>query len=53
MIQLRLFPPPAAPDKPLPEMVRRQACELVSALLMAVIEARTEKQGPREGENDE
>jgi hypothetical protein len=52
MIQLRLFPPPAALDKPLPDEVRRQASELVSDLLMAVIETRTEKQGPRDGDSD-
>jgi len=52
MIQLPLFPPAAAPDKPLPDAVRRQAGELVSALLMAVISA-SEKQGPRDGDSDE
>jgi len=52
MIQLRLFPPPAAPDKPLPIEVRRQAGELVSDLLIAVIAARSEKQRSREGDSD-
>lgn len=53
MIQLHLFPPPAAPDKPLPEEVRRQARELVSDLLIAVIVARSEKQPTREGDSNE
>ena len=53
MIQLPLFPPPAAPDKPLPAMVRKQARALLSALLIAVIEASTKQQAPREGGNDE
>lgn len=44
MIQLRLFPPPAAPDKPLPEEVRREARDLVAELLIAVIVANAETQ---------
>ena len=52
MIQLRLFPPPAAPDKPLPDKVRREACELVSDLLIAVVEASTEKQRSGEGDSN-
>ncbi len=51
MIQLRLFPPPAAPDKPLPDEVRRKARDLVSDLLIAVIAARCEKQRSREGDS--
>ena len=52
MIQLRLFPPPAAPDKPLPDEVRRQAREPVRDLLIAVILASAEKQSPREEDSD-
>ncbi len=48
MIQLRLFPPPASPDKPLPDNVRRQASELVSDLLIAVILASADKQRSQE-----
>ena len=48
MIQLRLFPPLAAPDKPLPDKVRKQACDLVADLLIAVVKASTEKQRSRE-----
>ena len=52
MIQLRLFPPPAAPDEPLPDTVRREACELVSDLLIAVVLARTDKQRSQEGDTN-
>ncbi len=52
MIQLRLFPPEVAPDKPLPDEVRKQACDLVADLLIAVIEAPTERQPFREGDSD-
>ncbi len=53
MTQLSLFPPPAASDRPLPESVRKQARELVSALLIAVFEARGETQRRREADEDE
>ena len=52
MTQLRLFPPPAAPDKPLPDQVRREARELVTDLLIAVIESSTETQRSREGDRN-
>ena len=44
MSQLRLFPPPAAPKQPLPDKARREACDLVIELLMAVFTAGAEKQ---------
>ncbi len=52
MMQLALFPPPAVPDKPLPDEVRREACELVTDLLIAVIESSTEKPRSREGDSN-
>lgn len=52
MIQLHLFPPPAAPDKRLPEAVRRKAHELVSDLLIAVIAACSEEHRSRKGDSD-
>ncbi len=52
MIQLHLFPPPATPDKPLPDEVRGQARDLVAELLIAVIVARSEKQPTREGDSN-
>ena len=52
MIQLHLFAPPAAPDNPLPEEVRRKAGDLVSDLLIAVIVACSEKQPTREGDSN-
>ena len=52
MIQLHLFPPPAAPDEPLPEAVRRKARDLVSDLLIAVIAACSEKQPSGEGDSN-
>lgn len=53
MSQLRLFPPPAAPKQPLPDKARREACDLVIELLMAVITAGAEKQQSQEEEIDE
>ena len=52
MIQLNLFPPPAAPDRPLPDEVRKQADVLVADLLIAVIEATAERQRSQEGDSD-
>ncbi len=52
MIQLHLFPPPAAPDKPLPDEVRGEARDFVADLLIAVIVASTEKHRSREGDSN-
>jgi len=40
MIQLQLFPPPAAPGAPLPSKVRGEAKNLLASLLIAVTEAK-------------
>lgn len=53
MIQLRLFPSPAANARPLPEAVRREVAERGGDLLVAVILASTEKKQAREGKSDE
>jgi hypothetical protein len=52
MIQLGLFPPPAAPDNPLPEKARREAGELLAELLIAVIDASAETRRSREGDGN-
>ena len=53
MTQLRLFPPPAANGRPLPETVRREALERLADLLVAVIATAQEKKPTRERESDE
>ena len=53
MTQLRLFPSPAANERPLPEAVRREVLERVADLLVAVIATATQKERTREGQSDE
>ena len=53
MTQLRLYPPPAANRRPLPEALRREVLERVVDLLVAVITASPEEERTREGQSDE
>lgn len=48
MIQLQLFPPPAAPGAPLPSKVRGEAKNLLASLLIAVAEVKGKKRPPQE-----
>ena len=52
MTQLRLFPPPAANSRPLPEAVRREVRERLADLLVAVVVLSTKKEQTREGERN-
>ena len=51
MTQLRLYPPPAANRRPLPEALRREVLERVVDLLVAVIAVSLEEERTREGQN--
>jgi hypothetical protein len=53
MIQLCLFPPPAAPKQPLPDKVRKEARNLMAELLKAVIVADAKQQPCQEEAIDE
>ena len=53
MTKLRLYPPPAANRRPLPEALRREVLERVVDLLVAVIAASLEEERTREGQSDE
>ena len=53
MTQLRLYPPPAANRRPLPDALRREVLERVVDLLVAVIAASLEEERTREGQSDE
>ena len=53
MTQLRLYPPPAANRKPLPEALRREVLERVVDLLVAVVAGSPDKERTREGQSDE
>ena len=53
MTQLRLYPPPAANRRPVPEALRREVLERVVDLPVAVIAASPEEERTREGQSDE
>jgi len=53
MQQLSLFPPPAAPPKPLPDDARNEARNLVSDLLVAVMTAGLSNQRLCEEEHED
>lgn len=50
MMQLQLFPPPAAPSAPLPSKVRSEAKSLLASLLIAVSQTNSKK-GQRVGKD--
>ena len=49
MMQLQLFPPPAAPSPPLPSKARSEAKSLLASLLIAVSQANSKKRQPEDG----
>ena len=49
MIQLQLFPPPAAPGAPLPSKVRGEAKSLLASLLIVVTEGKKPQSQEKSG----